>query len=167
MPMTTPISDELAPLGFAVMPSPPTPGVTRSVFPDQPPDGWLTEARHLRFVADSPVRIEPRYLVLHGALVNPTDRTLSTFSPPESSQSVELSGAITLRSHPTSAGDSPIRIEAPIKLTLGPHARLSLVTAIVLSRYDYRPGSEAVIRWTYTNTDGREKTTQTFTVVLP
>ena len=149
------------------MPSPPTPDVTRSVFPDQPPDGWLTEARHLRFVADSTVRIEPKYVVLHGALVNPTNRTLSTFTPPEHAQSVELTGAITLRTDPTSADDRPIRVEAPTKLTLGPHARLPLVTAIVLSRYDYQPGSTAVVRWTYADTDEREQTTQTFTVVLP
>ncbi len=157
----------MAPLGFAVLESPPTPGVTRSVFPDQPPDGWLTEARQLRFVADSTARIEPKYVVLHAALVNPTNRTLSTFTPPEHAQNVELTGAITLRALPSSADDRPIRVEAPTKLTLGPRARLPLVTAIVLSRYDYQPGSKAVIRWTYANTDGRETTSQTFTVVLP
>jgi len=120
----------------------------------------------MRFIADSPPSLEPGYVVLHGELLNPTDKTLSTFRPPESSQIVELSEGMILRPRPKS-DEEPIYVLAPVKLTLGPHARLPLVTAIVLSRYDYRHGSTAVIRWSLYNTDGREKMTHTFVVVLP
>jgi hypothetical protein len=130
------------------------------------PEAWQEEAVPT-FLVDPPF-VTSDHIVARGWLVNDTDAPVLTYllsAPHTLGPFLVMLGGPDVKLHPYGGPQMPEVFPAPERLTLPPHTRVPYERVVVLSRYEFPPGTKATLTWQFAF--WKEPTSGTFDIVLP
>ena len=157
--------DEYAPRGFAARQVAWPLGVVTEIV-QAVPEAWQEEAVPT-FLVDPPF-VTSDHIVARGWLVNDTDAPVLTYllsAPHTLGPFLVMLGGPDVKLHPYGGPQMPEVFPAPERLTLPPHTRVPYERVVVLSRYEFPPGTKATLTWQFAF--WKEPTSGTFDIVLP